>query len=70
MLAAAVYAGEPLVSGWKLEELWDVAESSNMATDFVAIYRRHVGGEKQCTLSFAGTDDVGNAGADALGWAR
>jgi len=69
-LAAAVYAGEPRVSGWKLEKFWDVAENWNIATDFVAIYRREIGTEKQCALSFAGTDDLMNLGADLLGWAR
>lgn len=69
-LASAIYEGEPLVSGWKLEKIWDVAAEKwgSLATDYVGIYRREFHSEKHCALAFAGTDDFINVVGDVFGF--
>jgi len=82
-MAAGVYGGEPTISGWKLEKLWDISEDTWInkvgAVDYVGIYRRTQtswtpegdrNDVKECALAFAGTDDLFNVAADVFGWLR
>mmetsp|Transcript_62759 Transcript_62759/g.178246 ORF Transcript_62759/g.178246 Transcript_62759/m.178246 type:complete len:553 (-) Transcript_62759:25-1683(-) len=77
-LSDGIYYGEIVVAGWVLEKLWDMSDGhwtqgimgKYRAVDYVGIYRKLDvdNNYKECAVAFAGTDDIFNVVADALGW--